>query len=99
VVNDQPATSLPEYLASAAYQRFLADGAPGRFDVFADHIVVQLGGCNCASPGAEFGHEAHCGYEPVMTLDEFRALPAEALGALLRRAGHPHASDDRDRRG
>ena len=63
--------------------------APGRFDVLAGHIVMDAGRCTCAAPDVNgyATHEHGCGAEPVMTVEEFRALPDEELGKLLRSAG------------
>lgn len=61
--------------------------APGRFDVLGGHIVVAVEGCTCDGPFETYGHRPGCGYEPVMTVAEFRTLSNEDLGRLLRTAG------------
>lgn len=72
---------------------------PGRFDVHAGHVVVAVEGCTCDGPHEGYGHRPECGYEPVLTVAEFRALSEEDLGRLLRTAGlAPATATDGDGR-
>lgn len=56
----------------------LPDGL-SRFEVMNDWLVVQVDQCNCATPDpAMYGHEAHCQYEPIMTMAELAIVLARA---------------------
>lgn len=77
---------------------FLRAGGPGRFDIDTANglLLVAVDDCTC-NGGVEFGHESHCGWEVVMPLEDFRALPAEEMAQLLRTASRQLTDTTEDR--
>jgi hypothetical protein len=35
-------------------------------EIMGEWIVARVEECTCAAPGPYWGHEPHCGYEPVV---------------------------------
>jgi hypothetical protein len=42
---------------------------PPRFDVMNGYLVEHVGGCTCVG-GGEWPHESHCGWEPLVPVEE-----------------------------
>lgn len=70
---------LDQYVVRRLHEWFNAE-AEGAF-LYGSHVVREVGGCTCAGDLAGYGHEPHCGLEPL-----FQVKTTRHDGEVLRKA-------------